>query len=113
MNLPVPQLRPTPISRQVQSDYGWLASLVTTEVEQIKRYPAQAKWHRWQGNVIVQAVIHEDGRISHIQVIDSLGHGTLDHDAVALLERISPVQLQYPLNQSSIIVHIPIGYRLE
>lgn len=111
--LPVPQLRPTPISRQVQSDYGWLASLVTTEVEQIKRYPAQAKWHRWQGNVVVQAVIHEDGRISDIQVVDSSGHDMLDHDAVALLEHISPVQLQYSLGQSSIVVHIPIGYRLE
>ena len=113
VSLPAPQLRPTPISRQVQPDCGWLASLVTAEVELVKRYPAQAKWHRWQGNVIVQAVIHDDGRISHIQVVDSSGHDTLDHDAVALLERISPVQLQYPLDQSSIVVHIPIGYRLE
>ena len=113
VSLPAPQLRPTPISRQVQPNCGWLASLVTAEVELVKRYPTQAKWHRWQGNVIVQAVIHDDGRISHIQVVDSSGHDTLDHDAVALLERISPVQLQYPLDQSSIVVHIPIGYRLE
>jgi len=113
VSLTTPQLRPTPISRQVQPDYGWLASLVTAEIELVKRYPTQAKWHRWQGNVIVQAVIHDDGRISHIEIVDSSGHDTLDHDAVALLERISPVQLQYPLAQSSIVVHIPIGYRLE
>lgn len=110
---PAPQFRPTPVSRQVQPDYGWLASLVATEVEQIKRYPAQAKWHRWQGKVVVQAVVHEDGRISDIQVVDSSGHDTLDHDVIALLERISPMQLQYPLDQSFIVVRIPIGYRLE
>ena len=113
MTRPAPQFRPTPISRQLQPDYGWLASLVAAEVEQVKRYPAQAKWHRWQGKVVVQAVVHEDGRISDIQVVDSSGHDTLDHDAVALLARISPMQLQYPLDQSFIVVRIPIGYRLE
>lgn len=111
--LPAPQFRPTPVFRRTQPDYGWLAGLLTTEVEQIKRYPAQAKWHRWQGNVVVQAVIREDGRISDIQVVESSGHDALDHDAIALLERISPMQLPYPLDQSSIIVRIPIGYRLE
>lgn len=112
-NLPAPQFRPTPVSRRTQPDYGWLASAVATEVQRIKRYPAQAKWHRWQGKVVVQAVIHEDGRISDVDVIDSSGHDTLDLDAIALLERISPVQLQYPLDQSSIVIRIPIGYRLE
>ena len=113
VHIPAPQFRPTPVSRRTQPDYGWLASAVATEVQQIKRYPAQAKWHRWQGKVVVQAVIHEDGRISDVEVIDSSGHDTLDLDAVALLERISPVQLQYPLDQSSIVIRIPIGYRLE
>lgn len=110
---PLPQFRPTPVSRHVQPDYSWLASVVATEVEQIKRYPAQAKWHRWQGNVVVQAVIHEDGRISDIQVVTSSGHDSLDHDAIALLERISPMPLQYSLDQPFIVVRIPIGYRLE
>lgn len=112
-NLPAPQFRPTPASRRTQPDYGWLASAVATEVQRIKRYPAQAKWHRWQGKVVVQAIIHEDGRISDVEVMDSSGHDTLDLDAIALLERISPVQLQYPLDQSSIVIRIPIGYRLE
>ena len=113
MSHPSPQFKPIPVSRQALPDYGWLASMVATEVEQIKRYPTQAKWHRWQGKVMVQAVIHKDGRISDIQVVESSGHDMLDHDAIALLERISPMQLQHPLDQSSIVVRIPIGYRLE
>lgn len=113
VSLPAPQFKPTAVSRHAQPDYGWLASIIATEVEHIKRYPAHAKWHRWQGKVVVQAVIHEDGGISDIQVVESSGHDTLDQDAIALLERISPVQLQYPLDQSSIVVRIPIGYRLE
>lgn len=113
MNRPAPQFRPTPVSRHLQADYGWLAGLVASEVEQVKRYPTQAKWHRWQGNVVVQAVIHDDGRISDIQVLESSGYEALDQDAVALLDRISPMQLPYPLDQSTIVVRIPIGYRLE
>lgn len=113
VTLPAAQFRPTPVSRHALSDYGWLASVVAGEVEQVKRYPAQAKWHRWQGKVVVQTVIHGDGHISDIEVVASSGHDTLDHDAIALLERISPMQLQHPLDQSFIVVRIPIGYRLE
>lgn len=113
VNLPAAQFRPTPVSRQVQPDYGWLASLVATEAGHVKRYPAQAKWHRWQGNVVIQAIIHKNRDISDIQVVNSSGYDSLDHDAITLLARISPLQLQYPLDQSSIVVRFPIGYRLE
>ena len=113
LNLPAPRYSVAADPRLAQTDYRWLASLVASQAERVKRYPAEAKWHRWQGNVVIQAIIHKNGDISDIQVVNSSGHDSLDHDAITLLARISPLQLQYPLEQSSIVVRFPIGYRLE
>lgn len=113
VNRPTPRAREATVSRVLHADYGWLAEMLFTKVEQSKRYPAFAKNRRWQGNVLLQAVIHEDGRISDITIVAPSGHSILDLDAVALLEQASPVQLKYSLGQSNVVVHIPIGYRLE
>lgn len=110
---PPTQYRDPIVSRAVQADYGWLADMLYTEVERIKRYPSVAKSNRWQGNVVLQAVIHDDGGISDIVVAQTSGHAALDQDAVALLEHASPVTLKHQLGQSHVIVQIPIGYRLE
>lgn len=113
VNRPSPRSREAAISRTIQADYGWLAKMLFTEVEQAKRYPALARRQHWQGSVVLQARIHEDGRISDIVVIEPSGHRTLDLDAIALLEGTSPMSLKYPLGQPSVVVQIPIGYRLE
>ncbi len=113
VNRPTPRAREATVSRVLHADYGWLAEMLFAKVEQSKRYPTFAKNRRWQGNVMLQAVIHEDGSISDITIVTPSGHSILDLDAVALLEQASPVQLKYPLGQSHVIVHIPIGYRLE
>ena len=113
VNRPTPRAREATVSRILHADYGWLAEMLFAKVEQSKRYPTFAKSRRWQGNVMLQAVIHEDGSISDITIVTPSGHSILDLDAVALLEQASPVQLKYPLGQSHVVVHIPIGYRLE
>ncbi|MCC6965833.1 MAG: TonB family protein [Nitrospira sp.] len=113
VNRPSPQFRDAAVSRSVLADYGWLAKMLFEEVEQAKRYPPIAKRHRWQGSVVLQARIHEDGRVSDITVIQQSEHPPLDLDAIALLEGTSPISLKYPLGQPSVVVQIPIGYRLE
>lgn len=110
---PAPQSRDPTISRSLHADYSWLANDIFAEVEKLKRYPYLAKNNRWQGNVVLQAMITQDGRVSDIEVVESSGHATLDHDAVSLLARVSPIRLEYPLGQTHIVVQIPIGYRLE
>lgn len=113
VNRPAPQAREAIVSRAFLPDYGWLAQMLFAEVEQAKRYPALAKRQHWQGSVLLQARVHDDGRLSDIAVVEPSGHEILDLDAIALLERTSPVSLKYPLGQPYVVVHIPIGYRLE
>ncbi len=110
---PTPQFRDPIVSQPLHPDYGWLADILFAKVQQMKRYPYLARNNRWQGNVVLQAVITEDGRVDNILVVESSGYSLLDQDAVALLERASPVRLNHPLGQPEVIVQIPIGYRLE
>ena len=110
---PAHQFREPIVSRTLHADYGWLANDIFAKVEPLKRYPYLAKTNRWQGNVILQAVINEEGGVSDIQVVESSGHAMLDRDAIDLLAQVSPIRLKHPLGQSHLVVQIPIGYRLE
>ena len=112
-NRPLPQYRDPVVSQTLQADYGWLAQVLFTKVEQLKRYPHTAKTHRWEGNVVLQAIVREDGEVRDITIVESSGHPTLDQEAIALLERTSPISLKHPLGQPHIVVQLPIGYRLE
>ena len=110
---PAPRFQDPIVSKTLYADYGWLANDIFAKVEQLKRYPYLAKSNRWQGNVVLQAVISHDGGVSDIQVVESSGHAMLDRDAIDLLAQVSPIRLKHPLGQSHIVVQIPIGYRLE
>jgi len=110
---PAPEFREPGVSRMLHADYGWLAEDIFAKVETLKRYPYLAKTNRWQGNVVLQAMISADGGVSDITVVESSGHAMLDRDAANLLAQISPIKLKHPLGQSHIVVQIPIGYRLE
>ena len=112
-NRPLPQYRDSIVSQTLQPDYGWLAQMLFTKVEQLKRYPQTAKTHRWEGHVVLQATVMEDGRVENITVLKSSGHSTLDQEAINLLEQTSPISLKHSLSQPYVVVQLPIGYRLE
>lgn len=113
VNRPSPHGRDAALSRVLHADYGWLAEMLFRQVEATKRYPLVARKNRWQGSVTLQAMVHEDGRISDITIVEPSGHSTLDQEAITLLERTSPVALTHPLGQSHVVMQIPVGYRLK
>jgi protein TonB len=97
---------------QSQADYGWLSAALFSRIEQIKRYPALARSNHWEGRVVLEAVIRKDGTIVQAKIVESSGHAALDQDALAALERASPLGLKYPLNRS-LTWHVPITSRLS
>ncbi len=98
---------------QARADFGWLSESLWARIEQLKRYPTQARSRRWEGKVVIEAVIREDGTILHCQVAESSGHGILDQDAISVLRRASPLSLKHPLGQAQITILVPIAYRLH
>jgi protein TonB len=96
-----------------KSDLRWLADALWSRVEQLKRYPYTARLNRWEGKVVLRAVIREDGHLMDLEIARSSGYAILDNDAIEVLKKASPLALQHPLGQPQVVVHIPISYRLQ
>lgn len=94
-------------------DYGWLAQALWSRIEQLKRYPHVARMNRWEGKVVLRAVIKEDGQLMDLEVAESSGHSVLDLDAIEIMRQASPLKLKHALGQSQVVVQVPISYRLE
>jgi periplasmic protein TonB len=100
--------RPAP-----RADYSWLAEALWNRVERMKRYPYLARMNRWEGKVVLEAVIRDDGSVSNLKVAQSSGYAVLDKDAMEVLKKASPLSLKHPLGQPEVVVQVPISYRLE
>ena len=96
-----------------RTDYLWLSETIMRRMEELKRYPAEARLERAEGKVVLKAVIRSDGSIGGIELFQSSGHESLDRAAVELLELAGPLHLPRPLEKSQMTVKIPMSYRLE
>lgn len=113
---PAPQvaaMAPVPPSASARLDYSWLSETILRRVEELKRYPAEARLDRAEGKVVLKAVIRGDGSIDDVEVYHSSGYRSLDHAAVELLKQAAPFELPRPLGKSKMTVKIPMSYRLE
>jgi len=113
---PAPQvaaMAPVPPSASARLDYSWLSETILRRVEELKRYPAEARLDRAEGKVVLKAVIRGDGSVDDVEVYQSSGYRSLDHAAVELLKQAAPFELPRPLGKSKMTVKIPMSYRLE
>lgn len=99
--------------RQTQADYGWLQDALWGRIEELKRYPSQARANHWEGKVVVEVVIRDDGTVVHLQVAESSGRAILDQEALAVMRKASPLILKHPLGKPSITLLVPISYKLD
>ena len=93
-------------------DYGWLTQTLWQRIEELKRYPTRARMNRWQGTVVVRAVINEDGSFGALVMEKSSGHEDLDQDALRLLQQAGPLPMQQALGKAHLTIRIPISYTL-
>ena len=96
-----------------RGDLRWLAETLYSRVEQLKRYPYLARMNRWEGRVVLKAVILESGELADLQVAQSSGHAVLDRDAMEILRRATPLPLKQPLGQPRVAIHVPVSYTLR
>lgn len=94
-------------------DYAWLSETIMHRMQELKRYPAEARLDRAEGKVVLKAVIRSDGGIGNVEVFQSSGHQSLDHAAIELLNLAAPFHFPRPLEKPQMTVKIPMHYRLE
>ena len=101
------------IASSPRPDYGWLSEIIMRRMEELKRYPAEARLDRAEGKVVLKAVIKSDGNLETVEVLRSSGHHSLDRAAVDLLRVAAPFHFPRPLEKPQMTVKIPMSYRLE
>jgi periplasmic protein TonB len=109
----VTALAPTPSATPPRPDYGWLSDTILRRVEELKRYPSEARLDRAEGKVVLKAVIRADGSVDDVAIYQSSGYPSLDQAAVELMRRAAPFELPRPLGKAKMTVKIPMSYRLE
>jgi protein TonB len=110
---PVVKNLPVQARAAAKPDYSWLAEALWSRVERLKRYPHMARLNRWEGKVVLQAVVREDGQLLELKVAQTSGYAVLDQDALDVLRRASPLSLKHSLGQPQVVIQVPISYRLE
>jgi periplasmic protein TonB len=94
-------------------DYAWLSEVILRRMEELKRYPAEARLDRAEGKVVLKAVLRSNGSLEDVEVSLSSGHQSLDHAAVDLIMEAAPFQFPRPMEQSRMTIKIPMSYRLD
>lgn len=104
---------PVPVPPGVKRDFGWLMQTLWNRVADVKRYPREARINRWEGRVVIRAVIDEHGHLVEATVAASSGHEVLDQAAIEVIRRACPVELSQSLDQPQVVLRVPIQYRLD
>ena len=96
-----------------KADYGWLRDVLLSRIERLKGYPFIARTNRWEGLVILEAVIDHEGQLVDLKIAESSGHSVLDHDAMEVIRKSCPLQLKHSLGKSQMTMRVPIRYKLR
>ena len=105
---------PEPVaSSTTRADYAWLSETIMRRMQELKRYPTEARLERAEGKVVLKAVLRSNGSIEAVEIYQSSGHQSLDRAAVELLNLAAPFHFPRPLEKPQMTVKIPMSYRLE
>lgn len=96
-----------------KTDYGWLMRALLGRIDELKNYPVMARMNRWEGKVVLRAVIRDDGHVLMVGIQESSGRSILDNDAMETLKKASPLKLDHPLGKPQVAILMPISYSLR
>lgn len=72
-----------------------------------------ARANHWEGKVVLEAIVRDDGEVVGLKVAESSGRAILDEAAIAVMKKASPLTLKHPLGKPQITILVPISYRLD
>jgi protein TonB len=109
---PITAAAPAPVSTQ-RPDYGWLQQAIFKRLEELKRSSRPSLDQSQPIKVLVKAVVSREGMLLDSMVVKSSGLDRIDQEAMALVQRAFPMQLDRTLDRQQIVMRIPITYSQE
>lgn len=92
------------------TDYSWLQRAIFRRLEELKRSSRPSLDDSRTLKVLVKAIVSNEGRLMDTEVVKSSGLDRIDKEAVALVQRAFPIQLDRALDRQRIVMRIPITY---
>lgn len=113
-----PSLQPATVSdatvvSTTRPDYSWLQQAIFHRLEELKRSSRPSLDDSRPLKVTVKAVVSREGALLGSAVVKSSGLDRIDQEAMALVQRAFPMQLDRPLDRQQIAMRIPIIYSRE
>lgn len=94
-------------------DYGWLQQAIFRRLEELKRSSRPLLDESRPLKVTVKAVVSREGVLLDSAVVKSSGFHHIDQEAMALVQRAFPIELDRPLDRQQMAMRIPITYSRE
>ena len=93
-----------------QADYGWLQQALSRRLEELKRSVRPSMEESGHLRVLVKAVVSSTGELMEAEIVRSSGHHGIDREAMTLVQRAFPMQLDRDLDRPQIVMRIPITF---
>ena len=103
----------TTAASEIRPDYGWLQQAIFRRLEELKRSSRPSLDDSRPLKVTVKAVVSREGALLNFVVVKSSGLDHIDQEAMALVQRAFPIQLDRPLDRQQVAMRIPITYSRE
>ncbi|MBX3328885.1 MAG: hypothetical protein KF722_00675 [Nitrospira sp.] len=97
----------------IRPDYSWLQQAIFRRLEELKRSSRPSLDESRPLKVMVKAVVSNEGMLLGSTVVKSSGLDRIDQEAMALVRRVFPLQLDRSLDRGQIVMRIPITYSRE
>lgn len=111
-SLPATTSDPAAVSA-TRTDYTWLQQAIFRRLEELKRSSRPSLDESRSLKVTVKAVVSREGILLDSAVVKSSGLERIDQEAMALVQRAFPMQLDRPLDRQQVAMRIPITYSRE
>jgi protein TonB len=84
------------------------------QLHRAKRYPAEARQRREEGTARLSFSIDRSGRVVSYQLVGSSGSAALDQEALAMIQRASPLPPPPPeVTGSRISLTVPVRFNFN
>ena len=93
-----------------QADYGWLQQALSRRLEELKRSVRPSIEESGILRVLVKAVVSSTGELMETEIVRSSGHHGVDREAMTLVQRAFPMQLDRELDRPQVVMRIPITF---
>lgn len=94
-------------------DYGWLQQAIFRRLEELKQSSRPSLDDSRHLKVTIKAVVSREGLLLDSAVVKSSGLDRIDQEAMTLVQRAFPMQLDRPLDRQQVAMRIPITYSRE